>query len=330
MRWTIIQPRCVILDDYQDVALRIADWNALAGKIEIERISASFDRKQIVERLEPYQVIIAMRERTAFDASLLAGLPHLKLLVTTGMVNASIDMDAAARRGIVVCGTRGSVGPAAELAWGLLLALVRNIPAENANLRGNGSPWQLSLGTDLKGKTLGVAGVGKLGRLVAGYGLAFGMNVVGWSRSNTPRKSHALGIDFAATLADLLKRADVVSLHLALTPETKGIIGARELGLMKPGALLVNTSRGPLVDEAALIAALRSGRLGGAALDVFNGEPLPADHPFRSLPNVVATPHLGYVTRETYRIYYQDAADAVAAWLADKPIRVLNAPAASA
>jgi phosphoglycerate dehydrogenase-like enzyme len=326
-----MQARCAILDDFQDVALKVADWSALAGKVEIERLTASLmERERLAERLAPYRVIIAMRERTAFDAELLARLPHLKLLVTTGMVNAAIDMEAAARRGILVCGTRGSVGPAAELAWGLLLALARNIPTENANLRANGGQWQLTVGTDLKGKTLGVAGVGKLGRLVAGYGLAFGMNVIGWSRSNTPEKSRALGIGYAATLDELLQRADVISLHLTLTPETKGIIGARELGLMKPGALIVNTSRGPLIDEPALIAALRSGHIGGAALDVFDAEPLPADHAFRRLPNVVATPHLGYVTRETYRTYYQDAADAVAAWLAGTPIRVLNAPAQSA
>jgi phosphoglycerate dehydrogenase-like enzyme len=326
-----MQARCVILDDYQDVALQIADWSALAGKIEIERLNTSLlERDQLAEPLAPYQVIVAMRERTVFDAELLARLPHLKLLVTTGMVNAAIDMEAAGRRGILVCGTRGSVGPAAELAWGLLLALARNIPAEVANLRGNGEPWQVSVGIDLKGKTLGIAGVGRLGRLVAGYGLAFGMHVIGWSRSNTPEKSHELGIGFVATLDGLLKQADVVTLHLTLTPETRGIIGARELGLMKPGALLVNSSRGPLVDEAALIAALRSGHVGGAALDVFDTEPLPVDHPFRTLPNVVATPHLGYVTRETYRIYYQGAADAVAAWLAGTPIRVLNAPTPSA
>ena len=325
-----MQLRCAILDDYQDVALQMADWSALAGKVGIDRVTTSpIGRDRLAERLAGYQIIVAMRERTVFDAELLARLPSLKLLVTTGMVNASIDMDAAARRGVLVCGTRGSVGPAAELAWALLLALARNIPAETANLRANGERWQLSVGTDLKGKTLGVAGVGKLGRMVAGYGLAFGMNVIGWSRSNTPEKSQALGIGLAATLDELLQQADVVTLHLPLTAETRGCIGARELGLMKPGALLVNTSRGPLVEEAALIAALRSGRIGGAALDVFDAEPLPAEHPFRSLPNVAATPHLGYVTKETYRIYYQDAAAAVAAWLAGAPMRMLNAPAAT-
>lgn len=323
-----MDPRCAILDDYQDVALQMADWSALSGKLQIDRFAAPFVRQdRLAERLADYQVIVAMRERTVFDADLLACLPDLKLLVTTGMANASIDMDAAAQRGILVCGTRGSVGPAAELAWGLLLALARNIPAETSNLRANGERWQLSIGSDLKGKTLGVAGIGKLGRLVAGYGLAFGMNVIGWSRSNTPEKSRALGIGFAATLDDLLKQADALTLHLTLTAETTGLIGARELGLMKPGALLVNTSRGPLVQESALIAALRSNRIGGAALDVFDTEPLPLDHPFRTLPNVVATPHLGYVTKETFRIYYQDAADDIAAWLTGTPLRVLNAPA---
>jgi phosphoglycerate dehydrogenase-like enzyme len=278
--------------------------------------------------LADFDVIGIMRERTPFPRALFEKLPKLKLLVTTGMNNASIDMKAAERLGILVCGTRGVVGPAAELAWGLLLALVRNIPAEAAHLRAGGDPWQLSLGTGLQGKTLGVAGVGKLGRLVCGYGKAFGMDVIGWSRSLTPEKSREIGIGHAPTLDDLLERSHVVSLQLALTSETRGIIGRREIGLMRPGAILVNTARGPLVDERALIEALREGRLSGAALDVFDQEPLPADHPFRTLPNVVATPHTGYVTEETYRVFFGDAAHDIEAWLAGRPERALNAPAA--
>lgn len=317
--------RVAVLDDYQRIALDMADWCGLEGVVQIDCFDDHVSGVDMVaDRLGDYDIVVAMRERTVFDAELLGRLPKLKLLVTTGMVNASIDMAAAAQLGIVVAGTRGSVGPAAELAWGLLLSLMRNIPAEVANLRAGGERWQLSAGSGLAGKTLGVAGIGKLGQLVAGYGRAFGMNVLGWSRNNTPERSAALGVGFAPTLDALLDASDVVTLHLTLTPETTGIIGARELGLMKPGAVIVNTSRGQLIDEAALVAALKANRIGGAALDVFDREPLPADHPFRSLPNVVATPHLGYVTRETYHIYYRDAVEDIRAWLADAPVRVLN------
>ncbi len=320
--------KCAILDDYQQVALRMADWTSLTDRVDFdvftEPMAGSLDA--LAERLRDYEVIVAMRERTPFRAVLLEKLPTLKLLVTTGMSNASIDVEAAARNGILVCGTPGSVGSAAEMAWGLLMALMRHLPLETANLRGKGKKWQVSIGSDLKGKTLGVVGLGKLGKLVCGYGLAFGTNVIGWSRSNTPEKSRDLGIGFAATLDDLLTKADIVSLHLTLTPETKGIIGERELGLMKPGAIIVNTSRGPLIEEMALLAALRDGRLGGAALDVFDTEPLPDEHPFRTLPNVLATPHLGYVTEETYRIFYGGAVEDIASWLDGTPLRALNSP----
>ncbi|HKN10609.1 MAG TPA: D-2-hydroxyacid dehydrogenase family protein, partial [Pseudomonadota bacterium] len=258
------------------------------------------------------------------DAALLESQPKLKLLVTTGMANASIDMAAAARVDVTVAGTRGTVGPAAELTWGLLLSVARHIPTEVANLRAGGKQWQLSTGYDLKGKALGVAGLGKLGRLVAGYGRAFGMTVLGRSRSNTPERSAELGIGYAASLDELLMAADVVSLHLPLARESLGVIGPREIGLMKQNALLINTSRGALVDESALIDALRSGKLYGAGLDVFAREPLRADHPFRTLANVVATPHLGYVMDETYRVFFDDAVEDILSWLAGKPLRVIN------
>ena len=319
--------RCAILDDYQQVALSMADWSGLKGRIQIDSF-ADHAGDAVSERLKDYDIVVAMRERTVFDAALLSRLPKLKLLITTGMVNASIDMQAAAGLGITVAGTRGSVGPAAEITWALLMALVRHIPAEVANFRAAGSQWQMTVGGDLKGKTLGVAGIGKLGSMVAGYGKAFGMNVLGWSRSNTPEKSAELGIGFAASLDELLQAADVVTLHLPLNGATKGLIGRREIGLMKPGAILLNTSRGPLIDEAALIEALQSGRLGGAGLDVFDHEPLPIDHAFRTLPNVVATPHLGYVTEETYRIYFRDAVEDIAGWLEGRPLRVINDPPA--
>ncbi|MEX0408253.1 D-2-hydroxyacid dehydrogenase family protein [Aquibium sp. LZ166] len=317
---------CAILDDYQDAARGAADWNRISGNVAIERFADHIaDRAALAERLAKFEVIVAMRERTAFDDDLFSRLPNLKLLITTGMVNAAIDLDAAKRHGVMVCGTRGSVGPAAELAFGLLLSVMRNIPAESANFHAGGDQWQLSVGRDLNGKTLGVVGIGKLGQRVARYGQAFGMNVIGWSKNVTPERCEALGIGYAATLRDLLAGSDAVSLHLTLNAETRGIIGERELAAMKRDAVIVNTSRGPLVDEAALVAALRDGRLGGAGLDTFDQEPLPAGHPLRGMANVVATPHLGYVTAETYAIYYADAVEDIAAWLAGSPVRVLNA-----
>lgn len=322
--------RCAVLDDYQDVARDLGDWSKLDG-VEVERFTTHVaDEAKLAEMLDGFAVIVAMRERTPFGESLLSRLPGLRLLITTGMKNASIDLDAAARRGILVCGTDAIGGPAAELTWGLLLALVRHIPAETRNFRDGGSQWQLTVGNGLEGRTLGIVGLGKLGTMVARYGLAFGMDILAWSRSNTPEKSRSLGIGFAPDLDDLLRKSDVVSLHLRLNDETRGILGAREFGLMKKGAFLINTSRGPLVDEEALIAALRAGRLGGAGLDVFDHEPLPPDHPFRTLPNVVATPHLGYVTEENYRIYFNDAVEDIAAWRAGKPVRALNMPAKGA
>jgi phosphoglycerate dehydrogenase-like enzyme len=320
--------RCAILDDYQNVAATMADWSPLDGRVQIETFCEHIDDEEaLAAALKDHAIVVAMRERTPFRESLLARLPALKLLITTGMGNASFDMAAAAARGIVVCGTRGIEGSAAELTWALLMALVRHIPEETANLRGAGALWQRTVGTDLAGKTLGVVGLGRLGSLVARYAQAFGMNVIGRARGGTAASASALGIAAAGSLDELLAAADIVTLHVKLTAETRGMIGARELGLMKPGALLVNTSRGPLVDEAAMVAALQSGALGGAALDVFDQEPLPADHPLRTLPNVVATPHVGYVTHDTYRMFYGDAVADIAAWLDDAPVRVLNGAA---
>jgi phosphoglycerate dehydrogenase-like enzyme len=319
--------RCAILDDYQRVALSMADWSDIEAKVSIDSFDDHIaDTDALIARLEDYEIIVAMRERTVFNVERLSRLPKLKLLITTGMANASIDMAAAARLGITVAGTRGFVGSAAELTWALLMAMARHIPAEVANFRAALQPWQVSVGRDLRGMTLGIVGLGKLGQQVAGYGRAFGMNVIGWSRSNTPQKSADLGIGYVATLGELLPAADIVTLHLTLNAETKGIIGERELGLMKSGAILLNTSRGPLIDEQALIASLETGHLGGAGLDVFDEEPLPADHAFRRLANVVATPHLGYVTEETYRIFYRDAVEDISTWIGETPVRVLNSP----
>lgn len=317
--------KCAILDDYQDVAMQMADWSRLSGRIETTRFEHHLgDEDAVAEALAEFDIVLAMRERTPFTASLLARLPRLRLLITTGMANASIDLKAAREHGIDVAGTAGRAGPAAELTWGLLLALMRTIPQEAANFRAGGDRWQLALGSDLIGKTLGVIGLGKLGARVAGYGKAFEMEVLGFTRTDAEARCGALGIGHAATLDDLLSRADVVSLHLTLTPETRHIIGARELAMMKPGAVILNTSRGPLIDEAALIAALAEGRIGGAGLDVFDTEPLPLDHPFRTLPNVVATPHLGYVTRQTYEIFFREAVEGIEAWLDGEPKRLLN------
>lgn len=318
--------RCAILDDYQQVAFSMADWSGLDGKVSFDSFADHFEADDLVSRLADYDIVLAMRERTPFKADLLERLPKLKLLLTTGMHNASIDMETAARLGITVTGTHGSAGSAAELTWALLLAFMRHIPKEDANFHKGGKPWQLTIGRDLKGRTLGVAGVGKLGQLVAGYGRAFGMNVIGWSRSNTPERSRELGIEYAPSLDALLSASDVVTLHLPLTQATRGIMGRRELALMKPGAILLNTSRGPLVDEQALVEALESGKLGGAGLDVFDHEPLPADHAFRRLENVVATPHLGYVTEESYRIFFSQAVEDISSWIAGAPVRVLNSP----
>lgn len=317
---------CVILDDYQNVAHEFADWSRLGDEAHARATRLHLEGDELVAAVHDADVIVAMRERTVFDEALLSRLPRLKLLVTTGMSNASIDMDAAHCRGILVCGTRGLVGPAAELAWGLLLALQRQIPAEVANLRSGGQQWQLTVGHGLEGKVLGIVGLGKLGQRVAAYGIAFKMRVLGWSRNNSPERCAALGIEFAPTLNALLAEADAVSLHVTLTPQTRGMIGSHELGLMKRDAVIVNTSRGPLVDETALIEALAGKAIRGAALDVFEREPLPADHPFRTLPNVLATPHIGYVTRETYQVYFNDVVENIAAWQAGNPLRVINRP----
>jgi phosphoglycerate dehydrogenase-like enzyme len=319
--------RCAALDDYQDATRRMGDWARLAGKVELRAFTRHIaGRDALVAAIEDCEIVIAMRERTPFDRALFERLPRLRLLITTGMRNASIDLEAAAARGVTVCGTEAWPGTTAELAWGLILSLLRYIPEEAANLR-RGGPWQTTIGRDLSVRRLGVVGLGNLGTRVARVGRAFGMPVAGWSRSLTPAKAEALDIEHCAELDELLRVSDIVTIHLTLTRETRGLIDARRLGLMKPDALLVNTARGPIVDEAALAAALESGRLAGAALDVYGEEPLPADHPFRRLPNVLATPHLGYVTERTYENYFKGAIEDIEAWLAGTPVRVLAKPA---
>jgi phosphoglycerate dehydrogenase-like enzyme len=314
--------RVAILDDYQDVALRMADWKSLPAGTEVVAFRDHLhDTDAVAKRLAAFDVVVAMRERTAFPRVLLEALPKLRLLVTTGMRNASIDVRAATERGITVCGTSGLPYPTAELTWGLVLALFRRIPVEDRATRDG--RWQTTLGLGLNGKTLGVIGLGTLGSRVARYGRAFEMEVLAWSQNLTPERAAEGG----ATLVgkdELLARSDVVSIHLVLGDRTRGLIGARELGLMKRTAYLVNTSRGPIVDEAALVRALQDGTIAGAGLDVFEPEPLPLDHPFRRLPNTVITPHLGYVTEETYRIFFGHALEDVQAFLRGEPVRVLR------
>ncbi|HEX2036669.1 MAG TPA: D-2-hydroxyacid dehydrogenase family protein [Chloroflexota bacterium] len=315
--------RVAILDDYQGVALQMADWGTLPTGTELQVFRHHLaDEVAVAERLADVEVVVAMRERTPFPRRLLERLPKLRLLVTTGMRNASIDLAAATERGIVVCGTGGVGAATAELTWGLILALLRQIPREDAATRGGA--WQVSVGVGLHDKTLGVLGLGNLGSRVATVGRAFGMRVVAWSQNLTAARAAEVG----ATLVgkdELLAQADILSIHLVLSERTRGLIGARELGLMKPTAYLVNTSRGPIVDEAALIDALRRSAIAGAALDVFDVEPLPADHPLRGLPNTVVTPHLGYVTAETYRVFFGDAVEDIRRFLAGTPVRVLSA-----
>jgi phosphoglycerate dehydrogenase-like enzyme len=305
--------KVAILDDYQDVALRLADWSAVSRRAEITVFNDHLaDPAAVVERLRPFDVVCVMRERTPLSRDILQQLPRLKLIASTGLRNAAIDMRAAAERGIVVTATGYESTPAIELSWALILASARHLAREAASVRDGG--WQTTMGANLRGKCLGVIGLGNIGKEVARIALAFGMTVIAWSQNLTREIASAAG----ATLADkdaLFREADIVTVHLILSRRTSGLVGAAELALMKPTAWLVNTSRGPIVDEAALIEALRARRIAGAALDVFDIEPLPADHPFRRLDNVLATPHIGYVTEELYRTFYGDAAASIAAWL---------------
>ncbi|MGO8867233.1 MAG: D-2-hydroxyacid dehydrogenase family protein [Alphaproteobacteria bacterium] len=315
--------RAAILDDYQGVALASADWASLKPAVEATVFrDTRADVDEVAKRLADFEIVVAMRERTPFPKALLERLPKLRLLVTTGKRNASIDLKAAAAKGIVVCGTDMLPYPTAELTWGLILSLVRNIPREERNMRTGG--WQTTVGVGLKGKTLGVFGLGNLGSQVARIGKAFGMEAIAWSQNLTAERAASVGAALVSK-EELFRRADVVTIHLVLSERTRGAVAAAELALMKPSAYLVNTSRGPIVDTAALIAALERRRLAGAALDVYDSEPLPADHPLRKLDNVVLTPHLGYVTAENYRQAYGDAVEDIRAFLDGKPVRVLSA-----
>jgi phosphoglycerate dehydrogenase-like enzyme len=315
--------RLAIINDYQKLAKESADWSSLRGGISVDithgRTPGGAEGAGL---LAPYDIIVTAREETQFDRGLVERLPKLKLLVTHGRRNAALDMKALAERGVTVCGTGYGFSMATvELAWGLILSLAKGIPMEDRGLRDG--KWGLGLPSGLTDKTLGVLGLGDLGSGVAKVGQALGMKVVAWSQNLTAERCAALGVERVEKDA-LFRRSDVLSVHVVLSDRTRGLVGAREIALMKPTAYLVNTSRGPIVDEAALIAALRSGAIAGAGLDVFDQEPLPAGHPLRTLPNTVLTPHVGGRTRENFVARYKDCLEDVQAWLAGTPVRVLT------
>ena len=312
-----------VLDDYQNVALRVADWSKLQQGHRVVVFDQRLpDVEAAARALASFDVIGIMRERTPFPRALLEKLPNLKLLVTTGKRNASIDLEAAKARKVTVCNTGGAGRATAELAIGLMIALARHLREEFQAMRPGGA-WQTTLGFDLEGKTLGIIGLGNLGAKVGKIGSAIGMKVIAWSENLTPERAQERGAE-RVDKDELFKRSDVISIHSVLSPRTRGIVGARELSLMKPTALLINTSRGPIIDEAAMLAALKDKRIAGFGADTFDVEPLPSDHPLRSEPRALLTPHLGYVTEETYRDFYGGMVQAIEAWQAGKPINVLS------
>jgi phosphoglycerate dehydrogenase-like enzyme len=305
--------RVVVLDDYQDVARGYGYWSRLDGRVAVDALTTHVgDEDELVRAIADYEIVVVMRERTPIGRSLLEQLPRLELLVTTGPFNAAIDMDAAAERGVPVWGTRGFRPPTTEHTWALILACAKHVPALDRSVKSGG--WQTGLGRDLFGARLGVIGLGYYGASVARIGLAFGMDVVAWSQNLTPERCAEVGVGYAAR-DELFSTSDLVTIHLVLSDRTRGLVGEADLRRMKRTAYLVNTSRGPIVDEAALVAALEEGRLAGAGLDVFDVEPLPPDHPLRRLDNVVTTPHVGYVSEETYRVFFEDVVENVARYL---------------
>ncbi|MCC6237140.1 MAG: D-2-hydroxyacid dehydrogenase family protein [Dehalococcoidia bacterium] len=315
--------RVVILDDYQSVALTSADWSAVQARAEVVALPLHLSSEdELAVALGDAEVIVLMRERTPVRRSLLERLPGLRLIVTTGMGNAAVDIEAARERGVTVSGTRALGAPTAELTWGLILGLLRHIPAEDAAIRSG--RWQTSVGVGIEGKTLGVLGLGRLGSQVARVGLAFGMHVLAWSQNLTQARAEEVGVELAPSKEALLGRADVVTVHLVLSDRTRGLLGAADLARMRPTAFLVNTSRGPIVDEAALVAALHDGTIAGAALDVFDEEPLPEGHPLLDAPHLVLTPHLGFVTQENYRLFYGDVVEDIVGFLDGTPVRVIE------
>jgi phosphoglycerate dehydrogenase-like enzyme len=314
--------RCAILDDYLDLTLEIADWSKVRDRVDITVFKQPFASSEAAaSALADFEIICAMRERTPFPRALFAALPKLKLLITSGMRNAAFDMEAAKEHNVVLCGTQWARDPTAPLTMGLILELTRNIGRENARMHA-GEPLQKFVGTEIEGKTLGVVGLGKLGSKVAGMAKVFGMNVIAWSPNLTPEKCKEVGVGYA-TKEELFSNADIITVHMVLSHRSRGLVGAADLARMKPTGYLVNTARGPIVDEAALLETLQQRKIAGAAIDVFSVEPLPVDHPFRKLDNIVLTPHLGYVTEESFRNHYSQMVEGIDAWFKGEPVRRL-------
>ncbi|MCI3918702.1 D-2-hydroxyacid dehydrogenase family protein [Paenibacillus sp. TRM 82003] len=315
---------CAVLDDYQDAALRMADWSKVSDRVTVRTYREPFGSEyELAAAIGDCEIVVIMRERTPFPAGLLSRLPKLRLLVTTGMRNASVDIAAARARGVVVCGTGSRTEPPAELTWALILGLARHTATEQRAMREDG-PWQSTMGVDLHGKRLGLVGLGKIGRKTALVGQAFGMEVSAWSQNLTKARADEAGVRLSSSLDELLAESDIVSIHLVLSERTRSLIDAAGLARMKRSAYLINTSRAAIVDQAALVEALERGRIAGAGLDVYDAEPLPAGHPFRRLPNVLALPHLGYVTEGNYRTYYGEAVEDIEAYLNGERLRELG------
>jgi phosphoglycerate dehydrogenase-like enzyme len=314
--------RCAILDDYLNVALNVADWAKIGDRVDVTVFNHHFpDEAAALSALKDFEIVCAMRERTPFPRALIAELPKLKLLLTSGMRNAAIDMEAAKERGIVLCGTQWSQDPTAPLTMGLILELTRGIGRENARMHA-GELWQTFPGIEIEGRTLGIVGLGKLGSKIAGLAKAFGMKVIAWSPNLTPERAKEVGVGYASK-EELFSTADIITIHVVLSQRSRGLVSRDDLARMKPSAYLVNTSRGPIVDEQALLEALQQKRIAGAGVDVFSVEPLPLDHPFRKLDNMVITPHLGYVSVDALRAHYGQMVDTIDAWFkGERPRRL--------
>jgi phosphoglycerate dehydrogenase-like enzyme len=314
--------RCAILDDYFDLALKVADWSKIEDRVDVTVFNRPFaSGEEAASALKDFEIICAMRERTAFPRAMFDALPKLKLLITSGMRNAAIDMEAAKERQVVLCGTHWPRDPTAPLTMGLILELTRNIGRESARMHA-GEPWQAFVGTEIEGKTLGVVGLGKLGAKVSKLAQAFGMNVIAWSPNLTEERCKEAGVTYA-TKEELFSTADIITIHVVLSQRSRGLVGAADLARMKPSSFLVNTARGPIVDETALLETLQQRKIAGAAVDVFSVEPLPVDHPFRKLDNLVLTPHLGYATKETFIAHYTQMVEGIEAWFKGEPSRRL-------
>jgi phosphoglycerate dehydrogenase-like enzyme len=314
--------RCAILDDYFDLTPRLADWSKIEDRVEVTTFNEPFASSEAAAgALKDFEIICAMRERTPFPRMLFEALPKLKLLITSGMRNAAIDQEAAKDHQVMLCGTQWGRDPTAALTMALILELTRHIGLENARMHA-GERLQKFIGVEIEGRTLGVVGLGKLGAKVSGLAKAFGMNVIAWSPNLTPERCKEIGVRYA-TREELFETADIITVHMVLSQRSRGLVGQTDLARMKPTSYLVNTSRGPIVDEAALLEALRQRRIAGAAIDVFSVEPLPVDHPFRKLDNIVLTPHLGYVTEEGFRAHYGQMVEGIEAWFKGEPRRRL-------